>query len=559
MRPSVVPCVWRWWQVARFVALCVACVAQGDRLVSAAPPAAAGAVSFSKDIAPLLVRSCGGCHVTGKKGDFHIPTYAAIARSGVVQPGVGQASRIVEVIVSGDMPRGGGKVAAADLATLVKWIDMGAPYDGGDPTLPLAAIGGRPQPGGNRAGKPPAKADEMKVATLKPGDVSFALEVAPVLIESCLPCHGGFETESGFSMAAFPRLLRGGDSGAAVEPGTSADSLLVKKIRGTGIDGQRMPLGKAPLSSDVIARIATWIDEGARLDVAAAGGDLRAIAAAGRATHLSDEELAAVRRDAARDYWRRFLPDETPQVVDRDGLTVIGNLPAARVETVATVAAAVWGDLAKRLANGTSDRGGAGANPVKGGIAVYAFAKSYDFSEFWLARHQTDRPRGVTSTAGSAGDVVYAAFVASDSLLDGADTKQSDLGYTIAAELGAAVFLVRGSPAWFAEGAGRVLAADVVPKAPLARGARGDLAKTLEKISSPEDLLAGRAGPQATAAVAAAFIDRLSASGSKLPALLTALDAGASFDEAFEATFRNAPEPLLEAWLTQEARRNRRR
>jgi hypothetical protein len=84
--------------------------------------------------------------VTGKKGDFHIPTYAALARSGVVQPGVGQASRIVEVIVSGDMPRGGGKVAAADLATLVKWIDMGAPYDGGDPTLPLAAIGGRPRP-----------------------------------------------------------------------------------------------------------------------------------------------------------------------------------------------------------------------------------------------------------------------------------------------------------------------------------------------------------------------------------------------------------------------------
>lgn len=559
MKSSGVPCVWRWWQVARLVALCVAGVAQGDRLVSAAPPAAAGEVSFSKDIAPLLVRSCGGCHVTGKKGDFHIPTFAALARSGVVQPGVGQASRIVEVIVSGDMPRGGGKVAAADLATLVKWINMGAPYDGGDPTLPLAAIGGRPQPGGNRPGKPPAKADEMKVATLKPGEVSFALEVAPVLIESCLPCHGGFETESGFSVAAFPRLLRGGESGAAVEPGTSADSLLVNKIRGTGIDGQRMPLGKAPLSNDVIARIAAWIDEGARLDVAAAGGDIRAIAAAGRAMHLSDEELVAVRRDAARDYWRRFLPDETPQVVDRDGLTVIGNLPAARVETVATVAAAVWGDLAKRLATGASARGAAVANPVKGGIAVYAFAKSYDFSEFWLARHQTDRPRGVTSTAGSAGDVVYAALLASDSLLDDADTMQSDLGYTIAAELAAAVFLVRGSPAWFAEGAGRVLAADVVPKAPLARGARADLAKSLEKITAAGDLLAGRTEPQARAAVAAAFIDRLSASGSKLPTLLAAMDAGAGFDEAFQATFRNAPEPLLEAWLTQEARRNRRR
>lgn len=553
------PTVWIRWPAVRASAICLAGLFHGERLASAAPPAAAGAVSFSKDIAPLLVRSCGGCHVTGKKGDFHIPTFAALAQSGVVQPGVGQASRIVEVIASGDMPRGGGKVAAADLATLVRWIDMGAPYDGGDPTLPLAAVGGRPQPAGNRAGPPPAKADAMKVATLKPGEVSFALDVAPVLIESCLPCHGGFDTESGFSVAAFSRLMSGGASGAAIDPGKSADSLLVKKIRGTGIDGQRMPLGKAPLDGDIIARIATWIDEGARLDVTAAGGDLRAIAAAGRAMHLSDEELAKVRKEAAREYWRRFLPDESPQVVDRDGLTVIGNLPAARVETVASVSATVWSDLVKRLTKGTANRETAGPSPVKGGLAVYAFAKPYDFSEFWLARHQTDRPRGVSSTAGSAGDVVYVAFVASDSLLDGAEAKQSDLGFTIAAELGSAVFLVRGAPAWFAEGAGRVLAADIVPKAPLARGARGDLAKALETITATGDILAGRAEPQARATVAAAFIDRLSASGAKLPALLAALDAGASFDEAFAATFRNAPEPLLEAWLVQETRRNRRR
>jgi hypothetical protein len=543
------------WSIAIFALVFAAlAIALDDRRGMAAE------VSFSKDIAPLLVRSCGGCHIRGKKGDFHIPTFAALAQSGVVQPGVGQASRIVEVIASGDMPRGGGKVAAADLAKLVRWIDTGAAYDGGNPTLPLAALGGQPQAGGNRP--PPAKAkptNEMEVATLKPGEVSFALDVAPVLIESCLPCHGGFDTESGFSVAAFPRLLRGGDSGGTIEPGQSGESLLVKKIRGTGIDGQRMPLGKAPLANDVIARIAKWIDEGARLDVAAAGGDLRAIAAAGRAMHLSDEELAAVRRDAAREYWQRFLPDETPEVMDRGGLTVIGNLSAVRLETVASLAASAWDDLGKRLAKAASPRDAADMSPVKGGIAVYAFAKSYDFSEFWLARHRTDRPRGVTSTAGSAGDVVYAAVVASDSLLDGADAKQSDLGFTIAAELGAAVFLVRGAPAWFAAGAGRVLAADIAPKAPLARAARSELPKAIEKVRAAGDVVAGRADPEAAAMVAAAFIDRLSASGSKLPALLASLDAGVDFDEAFQTTFRNAPEPLLETWLAQEAKRNRRR
>lgn len=521
----------------------------------AGPPAAAG-VSFSKDIAPLLVRSCGGCHVNGKKGEFHIPSYAALMQSGAVQPGVGQASRIVEVIASGDMPRGGGKVAAGDLATLVQWIDMGARYDAGDPTLSLAAVGGRPQPGGKGAA-PPANGDAMAIATLKPGEVSFAIDVAPVLIESCLSCHGGLETESGFSMAAFSRLLRGGGSGVAVQPGQSAESLLVKKIRGTGIDGQRMPLGKAPLSSDVIARIAKWIDEGARLDVAAPGGDVRTIAATGRAGHLSDEELAAVRRDAAREYWRRFLPDEDPQVVNRDGLTVIANLPLARVEMIASLAETASSDLAKRLAQEKNQPRGNG--PVKGGVVLYAFAKSYDFSEFWLVRHGTDRPRGITSTAGISGDVVYAALQASDSLLDGADATQSDLSFTITEQLGAAAFLVRGAPSWFADGAGRVLAADLVPKAPLARASVSDLSGALGKITAPEDVFAGRADPQATATVAAAFVDRLTVSGAKLPTLLATLDAGAGFEEAFQATFRNAVGPLLEAWLAQEASRNRRR
>ena len=104
-----------------------------------------------------------------------------------------------------------------------------------------------------------------------------------------------------------------------------------------------------------------------------------------------------------------------------------------------------------------------------------------------------------------------------------------------------------------------MLAADLVPKAPLARAARSDLPKALEKVQAAGDVLAGRGDPQASATVAAAFIDRLSASGAKLPAVLAALDAGDDFDEAFQATFRNAPETLLEGWLAQEAKRNRRR
>ena len=69
-------------------------------------PAVAG-VSFTRQVAPLLVRSCGGCHVSGQRGDFQMASYEALMRSGMVQRGVGNASRLVEVILSGDMPRGG--------------------------------------------------------------------------------------------------------------------------------------------------------------------------------------------------------------------------------------------------------------------------------------------------------------------------------------------------------------------------------------------------------------------------------------------------------------------
>ena len=55
----------------------------------------------------------------------------------VVMPGDGKGSRIYEVIESGDMPRGGGKVDMAELTTLTKWIDQGAKFDGKDPTQTL--------------------------------------------------------------------------------------------------------------------------------------------------------------------------------------------------------------------------------------------------------------------------------------------------------------------------------------------------------------------------------------------------------------------------------------
>ncbi len=69
-------------------------------------------------------------------------SYAQLIKGGkdgiVVQPGNGKGSRLYEVIESGDMPRGDGKVLPEELTLLVRWIDEGATFDGRNPTDPLS-------------------------------------------------------------------------------------------------------------------------------------------------------------------------------------------------------------------------------------------------------------------------------------------------------------------------------------------------------------------------------------------------------------------------------------
>ena len=106
-------------------------------------PAAGGAPSFTGEIGPLLAGKCGRCHVADRKGGFSMTSYAALMKGSadgiVVRPGDGVASRLVEVIETGDMPRGGAKVTAGELDRLKQWIAAGAKFDGADPNAAIAS------------------------------------------------------------------------------------------------------------------------------------------------------------------------------------------------------------------------------------------------------------------------------------------------------------------------------------------------------------------------------------------------------------------------------------
>ncbi len=213
-------------------------------------------ISFSRQVAPLLVGKCGGCHVQRARGEFSMATFATLSKgppSGVViMAGNAKGSRIIEVIESGDMPRGGGQLSEQELTLLKEWITAGAKFDGDDMATPLATLAA--------SASPDAPSPTPRVMPAGKDDaVQFARDVGPVLLARCVECHGERNPPANFSVNTFQRLLRGGTNGPGIVPGKSEESLLVKKLRGTA-DGARMPQGRDPLPDETIALIAKWID-----------------------------------------------------------------------------------------------------------------------------------------------------------------------------------------------------------------------------------------------------------------------------------------------------------
>ena len=87
----------------------------------------------------------------------------------------------------------------------------------------------------------------------------FESEVRPVLANRCFKCHNDKKQSGGLRLDNIGYIKAGGDSGPALEPGNSDDSLLIQAIR---YDGFEMPPdGKLPERE--IAILERWVKEGA--------------------------------------------------------------------------------------------------------------------------------------------------------------------------------------------------------------------------------------------------------------------------------------------------------
>jgi hypothetical protein len=98
---------------------------------AAATPAGVTQVSFSGDVLPIFSTRCERCHGAQRaEAGLALISYADVlagsGRGPVVIPGSAATSRLVEAIVSGEMPWGGPRLPDAEIQTISDWVDAGA-------------------------------------------------------------------------------------------------------------------------------------------------------------------------------------------------------------------------------------------------------------------------------------------------------------------------------------------------------------------------------------------------------------------------------------------------
>lgn len=508
-----------------------------------APKPAENLVSFQQDIAPLLISACGKCHIDQERGRFSLKSYASLMQgtrgARVVFEGDAKGSRLVNVIESGDMPRGGGRVASEDLNRLKRWIDEGARFDGPNPQAALTEL---VAPRSNSSENAlTALAESLPPEESSSGEgVSFARDIAPILAENCNGCHIGGQRASGnLRMDTFAQLMRGGDSGELIS-GTNANaSLLIKKLKGQV--GQRMPAGgRSPLSDETISLFANWIREGAKFDGPTPDTNIDIVVNQAWAAEASHSELFEKRKNRSLAVWSRVLPNAEVQSASNEEILVLGNVSPDRLEATLTQAEQAVKLVAKTLRSPTKDA------LIKGGLTIFVLNSRYNYSEFGRMIENRELPKDWLGHWQANPLDVYAVLTLENEL----EEKQFD-ALLLQVITGAYLGSFDGVPTWFAEGVARNLVVANYRRADerLKRW-QMELPAAIQKVDSARTLLTNRLDEEAAGLVGMAManfmLDR--ANRPRFDRMLDLLRDGRNFEEAITFAFA-PPEMLVKNWL----------
>ena len=382
----------------------------------------------------------------------------------------------------------------------------------------------------------PAGESERKSAN---ESIRFSRDIASILADNCFDCHGRGRRNGGqFSLETFTGLMRGGQSGAAVAPGRPADSLIVKKLRGTA--GARMPLDRDPLPEADIAKIEKWIAEKATFDASDPALSLDIVAASARASIAGHEQLAAERAVLARKNWRLALPDEQPSQHETRNFLLLGNIGEEPLAALGKVAEQQAAAIAKTI------RAPEGAPLVKGRVTLFAFKRRSDYSEW---RNVEDRELPADWRGHWKYNVVdaYACVVPPSG-------DEYGLAPLVAQQVASVAVASLGPvPAWFADGAGRVMAGRVDPRDQRVRQWERQLSQSPLGRFSVEDFLAGKLPPEQQEALNFALVKSLAGNPQRYQGLLAQIRQGVAFDQAFARIYGATPQATLSAWIGRPA------
>jgi mono/diheme cytochrome c family protein len=496
------------------------------------PPNPNGKTSFVKQVAPLLIKKCGRCHVSNARGMMSMANFDALMKGTpdgvVIMAKDAGGSRIIEVIESGDMPRGGLKIEPAELAMLKKWINEGASFDAQDRSASLTSLA----PGVTTAALPTVK------LTRATGNetISFSNDIAPILVKNCIGCHGLGRRSSGrLNMNTFQGLLRGGESGPPVVPGRPAESLIIKKLKGTG-GGMQMPANADPLPANVIAKIEKWIQEGVRFDAPNAGQPLTEVVTLAKAIGATHEELSVDREKLAMSNWKLGMPGIEVNSKQTKNFLIVGNYAEGTLVEYGAIAEQVAGKVTSIL------KGPANKPIIKGRMTLFVFKQRYDYSEFGKMVEKRTLPREWHGHWRYSIVDAYGAMIPPRG-------EEYQLGPLVGQQL-AAVSLAgfKKVPEWFTEGVARVVASRLGTDDPRVKKWDAGLSRVRGLMARPDDFLTGKLGPEDRFIAAYGFAKFLMAESARFNSLIFQLRQGTEFPAAFSAAFGGSPAQAAEFW-----------
>ncbi len=501
-----------------------------------AAPEDTATISFSKDLAPWFISTCGNCHINNQRGQFSMASYSDLMKGPpegrVLFAGAETGNRLVEVIESGDMPRGGGRVTPEQLTALKTWIVEGAKFDGEAPAAPLSSLVEGAQPD---TPKPMTTAAPTGNET-----VSFSKDIAPLLLQNCNGCHiNGQQASGGLRMNNFEQLLAGGDSGAILVKNAPVDSLLVQKLR--GMAGARMPAGGRPaLAEETIQLIETWIREGATFDGPSATTNIDVVVNRAWAADASHEELYERRKAMASASWGRALPQAKQETIQNNEMFVIGNVPPTRLESIAKGLDNAFAKVKEQF-KAPEDQ-----PLIRGGLAVFVLKSRYDYSEFGRMIETRELPREWFGHWRANPVEVYA-------VLNGGEELTEELLESVALQVTAGAYIASydGVPFWFAEGVARNLVLTHHRRDdPRVKIWQASLPAAGQRVENASMLLEGRLDEEAAGTVGMSLtnfmMDR--SNRRRFDNLMKLLREGRAFDEALTATYA-PPAALVRTWL----------